>query len=83
MYVFIKGRVQFATMNTAVEELNTALEDKYTFMARTFANMTSRLLHYKIVKKIEGVQPSSKTTKKCYASALVSNPYFHILSDEF
>ena len=54
---FLKGRVQFATMNTAVEELNNALEDKYIFMARTFANMTSRLLDYKIVEEMKGVIP--------------------------
>ncbi len=52
--MLFKGRVQFATMNTAVEELNSALEDKYTFMARTFANMTSRLFDYKIVEEMRG-----------------------------
>ena len=50
-------------MNTAVEELNNALEDKYTFMARTFANMTSRILDYKIVKLMEGVITLQKTSE--------------------
>jgi len=56
---YMKGRVQFATMNTAVEELNNALEDKYTFMARTFANMTNvtEKKKYKAYKSQE-----SKTT---------------------
>jgi hypothetical protein len=38
---YMKGRVQFATMNSAVEEINTALEEKYSFMARTFVNMST------------------------------------------
>ena len=63
VWFFLKGRVQFATMNTAVEELNNALEDKYTFMARTFANMTSRILDYKIVKLMEGVITLQKTSE--------------------
>ena len=39
---YIQGRVQFATMNSAVEDINTALDEKYTFLARTFANMSSK-----------------------------------------
>jgi hypothetical protein len=36
---YMKGRVQYETLSTAVEELNLALETKYMFMARKFSSL--------------------------------------------
>jgi len=52
---YMKGRVQFSTMTSAVEELNAALQNKYSFLARTFAGMTtvSEKKKYKAFKSQE------------------------------
>lgn len=58
---YMKGRVQYDTLKTAVDDLNSAMETKYTFLARTFANMSS--LSEKKRYKLFRSQESKATTK--------------------
>jgi len=60
---YMKGRVQYDTLGCAVSEMNGALESKYTFLGRTFANMTSlsdkkryKLLKAQETKGTKGIQ---------------------------
>jgi len=57
---YMKGRATYDILNTAVEELNTAIKEKYMFLAKTFANIPQleQKKRYKMLKSQE-----SKDTK--------------------
>ncbi len=38
-----QGRAQYSSLNQAIDELNSALEEKYTFIARPLASYTGRI----------------------------------------
>jgi len=38
---YMKGRAQYDTLNTAVDEMNAAIRTKYTFLARPFTSLAS------------------------------------------
>ena len=52
---YMKGRTQYQTLGTAVTELNTALESKYTFLSRPFASLPKPAdkKRYKVMKSQE------------------------------
>jgi len=60
---YMKGRATYDTLNTAVEELNAAIKDKYTFIGKNFANIKdlSQKKRYKVLKSQE-----TKDTKGLY-----------------
>jgi hypothetical protein len=38
-----QGRAQYSSLNQAIDELNSALEEKYTFIAKPLASYTGRI----------------------------------------
>jgi hypothetical protein len=39
----VQGRAQYSSLNQAIDELNSALEEKYTFISRPLASYTGRI----------------------------------------
>jgi len=52
---YMKGRTQYETISTVVDELNAAIESKYRFLGKTFANMSNLAdkKRYKLLKSQE------------------------------
>jgi hypothetical protein len=64
----VQGRAQYSSLNQAIDELNSALEEKYTFIAKPFASYTGRnSLKLGVITFFTFVSPfKSKATIVCF-----------------